>query len=238
MLGTFIADAAPNASGSVVVNTVNNNATATVGNQADITANKVNINSNIVDMTINSATAKASDNKTASYVPAPGVAVIVNEQNNSAKAQIEDTDGTNSAKIKAANGLNVSATTEQPMNEATFEFLLSLAQLGTDLVLPDGALADNVSSFELNTNAPWDLTGLKAMFGDTSAEILADIKDIKLGLKQSGAISHLGLKGFTNNWAQSSSKVKDGGVGLAGSFVYSEVVNNTIARIGNGAQIT
>ena len=238
LLGTFIADAAPNASGSVVVNTVNNNATATVGNQADITANKVNINSNIVDMTINSATAKASDNKTASYVPAPGVAVIVNEQNNSAKAQIEDTDGTNSAKIKAANGLNVSATTEQPMNEATFEFLLSLAQLGTDLVLPDGALADNVSSFELNTNAPWDLTGLKAMFGDTSAEILADIKDIKLGLKQSGAISHLGLKGFTNNWAQSSSKVKDGGVGLAGSFVYSEVVNNTIARIGNGAQIT
>ncbi len=238
LLGTFIADAAPNASGSVVVNTVNNNATVTVGNQADITANKVNINSNIVDMTINSATAKASDNKTASYVPAPGVAVIVNEQNNSAKAQIEDTDGTNSAKIKAANGLNVSATTEQPMNEATFEFLLSLAQLGTDLVLPDGALADNVSSFELNTNAPWDLTGLKAMFGDTSAEILADIKDIKLGLKQSGAISHLGLKGFTNNWAQSSSKVKDGGVGLAGSFVYSEVVNDTIARIGNGAQIT
>ena len=238
LLGTFIADAAPNASGSVVVNTVNNNATATVGNQADITANKVNINSNIVDMTINGATAKASDNKTASYVPAPGVAVIVNEQNNSAKAQIEDTDGTNSAKIKAANGLNVNATTEQPMNEATFEFLLSLAQLGTDLVLPDGALADNVSSFELNTNAPWDLTGLKAMFGDTSAEILADIKDIKLGLKQSGAISHLGLKGFTNNWAQSSSKVKDGGVGLAGSFVYSEVVNDTIARIGNGAQIT
>lgn len=238
LLGTFIADAAPNASGSVVVNTVNNNATATVGNQADITANKVNINSNIVDMTINAATAKASDNKTASYVPAPGVAVIVNEQNNAAKAQIEDTDGTNSAKIKAANGLNVNATTEQPMNEATFEFLLSLAQLGTDLVLPDGALADNVSSFELNTNAPWDLTGLKAMFGDTSAEILADIKDIKLGLKQSGAISHLGLKGFTNNWAQSSSKVKDGGVGLAGSFVYSEVVNDTIARIGNGAQIT
>ncbi len=238
LLGTFIADAAPNASGSVVVNTVNNNATATVGNQADITANKVNINSNIVDMTINAATAKASDNKTASYVPAPGIAVIVNEQNNSAKAQIEDTDGTNSAKIKAADGLNVSATTEQPMNEATFEFLLSLAQLGTDLVLPDGALADNVNSFELNTNAPWDLTGLKAMFGDTSAEILADIKDIKLGLKQSGAISHLGLKGFTNNWAQSSSKVKDGGVGLAGSFVYSEVVNDTIARIGNGAQIT
>ncbi len=238
LLGTFIADAAPNASGSVVVNTVNNSASATIGNKADITANKVNVNANIVDLSVNSSTAKTGDDKTASYVPAPGVAVIVNEQNNAAHAQIEDSDGTNSAKIKAKNGLNVSATTEQPMNEATFEFLLSLAQLGNDLVDGSGNIVDGVSSFDINTNTPWDFSGLTTLFTNESGEILADIKDIRLGLKQSGATSHLGLKGFTNNWAQSTSKVKDGGVGLAGSFVYSEVVNDTVARIGNGTQIT
>lgn len=238
LLGTFIADAAPNASGSVVVNTVNNSASATIGNKADITANKVNVNANIVDLSVNSSTAKTGDDKTASYVPAPGVAVIVNEQNNDAHAQIENSDGTNSAKIKAKNGLNVSATTEQPMNEATFEFLLSLAQLGNDLVDGSGNIVDGVSSFDINTNTPWDFSGLTTLFTNESGEILADIKDIRLGLKQSGATSHLGLKGFTNNWAQSTSKVKDGGVGLAGSFVYSEVVNDTVARIGNGTQIT
>ena len=238
LLGTFIADAAPNASGSVVVNTVNNSASATIGNKADITANKVNVNANIVDLSVNSSTAKTGDDKTASYVPAPGVAVIVNEQNNAAHAQIENSDGTNSAKIKAKNGLNVSATTEQPMNEATFEFLLSLAQLGNDLVDGSGNIVDGVSSFDINTNTPWDFSGLTTLFTNESGEILADIKDIRLGLKQSGATSHLGLKGFTNNWAQSTSKVKDGGVGLAGSFVYSEVVNDTVARIGNGTQIT
>ena len=238
LLGTFIADVAPNASGSVVVNTVNNSASATIGNKADITANKVNVNANIVDLSVNSSTAKTGDDKTASYVPAPGVAVIVNEQNNAAHAQIEDSDGTNSAKIKAKNGLNVSATTEQPMNEATFEFLLSLAQLGNDLVDGSGNIVDGVSSFDINTNTPWDFSGLTTLFTNESGEILADIKDIRLGLKQSGATSHLGLKGFTNNWAQSTSKVKDGGVGLAGSFVYSEVVNDTVARIGNGTQIT
>ena len=233
ILGKFIADAAPNASGSIVQNTSNVEANASLGPNANIHADNVNVNANTVDLTVNNSTAKVKDDKAMTYMPVPGVAVIVNNQHNTTNASIEDGNAKNHANITANNGLNVNSTLEQPLNERTFKFLLDIASTGTDIYEAGSELFDSASG-------PLDITTLNdfLMTGQTeAADIFSNLKNIKVGLKLSGATGTLGLKGFFNNWAESGSTTKGGGIGLAGSFVMSEVINDTVSRIGENTNI-
>ncbi len=233
ILGTFIADAAPNASGSVVINNSNVEANASLGANAQIHADNVNVNANTVDLTVNNSTAKVKDEKAMAYMPVPGAAVIVNNQHNITNAVIENGTADKHANITVNNGLNVNSTLEQPLNERTFKFLLDIASTGTDIYEAGSEMLDAASG-------PLDITTLNdfLMTGQTeSADIFSNLKNLKVGFKLSGATSNLGLKGFFNNWAESSSASKSGGIGVAGSFVMSEVINDTIARIGENTNI-
>lgn len=132
---TSLGESLPNVSTALVVNNSNIDTSATIGKNANIHADNVNVQANAIDLTVNSATSHVQDSSTADYVPAPGVAVIVNNQRNNTNAAVEDGDSNNHAVIKANNDFKISSTLEQPMNEATFEFILGLAQTAGDLKL-------------------------------------------------------------------------------------------------------
>ena len=131
---TSVGNALPSASTAVVVNNSNLSATAKAGSTAVIKADNVTVNANTVDMTINNASTsvdipkdETSQGQTSGYKPAPGVAVIVNSQNNNTQAVVEG------ANITANDTLKVNATTEQPMNQTTFELALNLVQTAGDI---------------------------------------------------------------------------------------------------------
>ena len=114
----------PNVSVATVINDSNVNTNATIGKNASIHADNVKVNANTIDLTVNNATSnvKIESKKDGSgssgvsgFIPNPGVAVIVNEQNNSTKAVIESGTDTNHATVVANNKLDVNATTESWM---------------------------------------------------------------------------------------------------------------------------
>lgn len=236
----------PSASVALVVNDSDVNSTAKIGKNADINAgNNVNLDSVIVDMVVNNASAKSelpvsavssSSSSSSSYIPAAGVSVIVNNQNNNASAVIEDGDASTHAKIVAGNDMNVKATTEQPMNDATFAFGLNLLQTGIDAIdFADETPETANAIFDFN-NPDWDLRVLVERLKSPVDELSYDISNVVFGIKNSG-LTTLGLKGFFNNWAESKS-VNPNAIGLSASVVVSDVVNNTKARIGNYADFS
>ncbi|UKI42751.1 MAG: hypothetical protein L6V95_07815 [Candidatus Melainabacteria bacterium] len=144
----------PNVSTGLIVNNTNINTVAKVGKHAKIHADNVDISANAVDLTVNIAKAslkkeKNADgtNKNTGYMPSPGVAVIVNNQNNNTQALVEDGDGSNYARIIANDKLNVNATLEQPMNDSTFKLALNLLQTATDVGDMFSEEASNLSKF-------------------------------------------------------------------------------------------
>ena len=228
---TSVGNALPSASTAVVVNNSNLSATAKAGSTAKIAADNVTVNANTVDMTINNASTsvdipkdETSQGQTSGYKPAPGVAVIVNSQNNNTQAIVEGAD------ITANDTLKVNATTEQPMNQTTFEFALNLVQTAGDI---DDLFNETGSTiFGFDASSDWDFRLLMQDLMNPANEVMFDIKNVMFDFKNSGGIGMAGLAGFFNNWAQSTSS-NPTGVGLAASVVVSDVINNTIARIDN-----
>ena len=223
---TSVGNALPSASTAVVVNNSNLSATAKAGSTAKIAADNVTVNANTVDMTINNASTSVSipKSETSGVKPAPGVAVIVNSQNNNTQAVVEGED------ITANDTLKVNATTEQPMNQTTFEFALNLVQTAGDI---DDLFNETGSTiFGFDASSDWDFRLLMQDLMNPANEVMFDIKNVMFDFKNSGGIGMAGLAGFFNNWAQSTSS-NPTGVGLAASVVVSDVINNTIARIDN-----
>ncbi len=213
------------ASGSLLMNTSTVTATATIGKNADIHADNVAVNANSVNLTVNKASANSGKGETFS----PGVAIIVNNQTTNSNASIENgTSTTERAKVVANNNLDVNATTELPLNERTLQLAFDLADTATEVYY--GLSADGADQ------GAWDLSSLSGIT-DAAGNVIANVKPIKVGIKQAGLTKTLGLEGFLNNYAQSSA-ASSGGVSLAGSIIYTNVVNNTNATIGNYADVT
>ena len=227
---TSVGNALPSASTAVVVNNSNLSATAKAGSTAKIAADNVTVNANTVDMTINNASTSVSipKSETSGIKPAPGVAVIVNSQNNNTQAIVDGAD------ITANDTLKVNATTEQPMNQTTFEFALNLVQTAGDI---DDLFNETGSTiFGFDASSDWDFRLLMQDLMNPANEVMFDIKNVMFDFKNSGGIGMAGLAGFFNNWAQSTSS-NPTGVGLAASVVVSDVINNTIARIGDKSTV-
>ena len=227
---TSVGNALPSASTAVVVNNSNLSATAKAGSTAKIAADNVTVNANTVDMTINNASTSVSipKSETSGVKPAPGVAVIVNSQNNNTQAIVDGAD------IIANDTLKVNATTEQPMNQTTFEFALNLVQTAGDI---DDLFNETGSTiFGFDASSDWDFRLLMQDLMNPANEVMFDIKNVMFDFKNSGGIGMAGLAGFFNNWAQSTSS-NPTGVGLAASVVVSDVINNTVARIGDNSRV-
>ena len=200
-----------------------------------IKADNVTVNANTVDMTINNASTsvdipkdETSQGQTSGYKPAPGVAVIVNSQNNNTQAVVEG------AAITANDTLKVNATTEQPMNQTTFELALNLVQTAGDI---DDLFNETGSTiFGFDASSDWDFRLLMQQLMNPAEEVTFDIKNVLFDFNNSGGIGMAGLAGFFNNWAQSTSS-NPTGIGLAASVVVSDVINNTVARIGDNSRV-
>lgn len=225
----------PKASIAATINDSNITTNATIGKNASIHADNVNVNANTIDLTVNNALANVKANTASgasSYMPNPGVAVVVNNQNNNTTAKIESGTDLNHANVIANDTLNVNATTELPRNSATIEFLLNILQTGYDIGNLPSDVEGNLSA-ELDED--WDIRLLLQGITNPVNEVTADISNLYNEFKTSIKDS-LGLQGFFNNWASTSSSVKDG-TGLAASVISSNVVNNTNALIGDYANI-
>ncbi len=241
-----VSDLVPNVSTALVVNDSNITTTAKIGANANIHADNVSVNANTVDLTVNTTKAhvKDGDSKASGsgssggvgdYIPNPGVAVIVNNQNNNTTAVIEDGTAQNHANVTADNKLSVNATTELPRNNATFDLILNVIQAAGDIEdLPED-IKGNVNA-ELGKGDQWDIRLLLQGLTNPAAEIGSEISDIKFGIKNGGIKNNLGLQGFFNNWAETTSSTGSG-IGIAASVIVSDVVNNTVARIGDNSVI-
>ena len=242
-LGTTL-QGLPNLSTALVINNSEINTTAQIGKNADIHADNVSVNANAIDLTVNTASSHV-DHSTASgsqtggsqvsqYIPNPGVAVIVNNQENNTTAEIQDGTGNNFAKVTANDTLSVNATTEMPRNGATFEFIINLLQTYKDVTdLPD----DIEGNLKAQFGEDWDIRLLMQGITNPAGEVSYDISNVLFGFKNTGLTSNLGLQGFFNNWAETKSTVATG-MGVAASVIDSSVTNNTTARIGDYSNIT
>ncbi|MDD3236944.1 MAG: PilZ domain-containing protein [Candidatus Gastranaerophilales bacterium] len=230
----------PSASLSVLYNNSSISTVAKVGKHSTITADNVNIKANTIDLTVNNVAAKVKkegETKTSSVsLPSPGIAVSISNQNNTTSAYIEDGDSTNHAVVNANGAVNISATSENPMNEATFEFLLNLSKLGASAYYGVGNLKDTAGNV-IDDVESVDYRELLAALSNTTDPLSDALDGVFLDLTMSGLTSSLGLKGFFNNWAESGSGIQTGGVGVAGSVVYTSILNNTLAKVGKSANL-
>ncbi len=235
----------PNLSTALVVNDSTINTTAQIGKNANIHADTVSVNANAIDLTVNTASSHVSHGTASGsypsggsgaseYIPNPGVAVIVNNQENNTTAEIEDGTSGNFANVTANDTLSVNATTEMPRNGATFEFIINLLQTGSDIAnLPD----DIQGNLNAQFGEDWDIRLLMQGITNPAGEVSYDISNVLFGFKNTGLTSNLGLQGFFNNWAETKSTVANG-MGVAASVIDSSVTNNTTARIGDYSQVS
>ncbi len=209
----------PSTSVSLLDNTTALSATAQVGKNANITAgNDVTVNANTVDLTQNSSTAS---NKVSESSIAPGVAVILNSQTINTNAVIEDGDKDTHALINAGGNLTVNSTLEQPWGDSLIDFA--------------------IAGYTLISQSSWDYDGFSSLISalqdddssETTSQALSDT-DYSFSDLDTDA---LGVSSFLNNWAQSTSKSEEG-TGIAASVIVTDSVNNTLARIGDGAITT
>lgn len=195
-------------SGAIAVNNSNLTTSATIGKNATINADNVSINANTIDLTANQAIASSSDSSISA-----GVALVTNFQKDSTIASIEDGDISNHANVLANDSLNINATTQMPQYTSSIEFLLGAYQTVGGVFTSDF----------------WDdfLTNAKSL--------ASSVKEITTTFKEDDWKSTLGVPGLFNNYAQSSGSGES--AGIAGSIIYSSVLNSTVARAGNYAQI-
>lgn len=236
----------PSANVALVVNDSNINSTAKIGKNAKINATQdVNVDSAIIDMTVNTASGKldfseknkdtsssSSSGSASSYIPSGSVSVIVNDQKNNSTAVIEDGTKNNHAQIKAGNDIKVNSTIEQPMNDQIFELALNLSNVVDDTQDLYSNNLDGTLKYGFG-DSDWDYRVMFQQLADKGTDIVNDLKGVAFSVKNSG-ISTAGLKGFFNNWAETSAK-EAGNIGVSASVVVSDVRNNTQAKVGSYA---
>lgn len=217
----------PSLSGAVVVNSSDIVTEAVIGNTSNIKANTVTLNANTIDLTSNQAVAKSSIAKTSQegkLNASAGIAVVVNNQNIKTTAEIEDGTSSSNKAVITAKDVKVNATSELPQNFETLQLALGAYNEAGELISDMGdILGGDILSLG---------DALRGYLSGSIGDSIEEIMDIKLVLKRGS----LGAAGFVNNYASSSGK--GGDVGIAGSVVYSNVDNSTLARIGNFSEVT
>ena len=216
-IGDVIDKANLEISGSAIWNDENNTSSVIADNSV-INAKTLDINSNMVDLTLNNSVANATaDNKLA-----VGTAIIVNGQENTNNTAI-----INGSKITAEKGVNLNSTTQLPMNP----FSLKIGQTADDIDLYVGVGFDQNDSIT-NWDAEFlhtelteflDLDNLKSVWKviKTPRDFLADNK--------------IEMDGLFNNLVKAEGSGEN--VGVAGSVLANSILNNTSAYI-DGSEVT
>ncbi len=198
-------------SGSAIYNRSNNTAKTSVNN-SQINAGNVTVQTNMVDLTANSAKAEATEETKFGA----GMAVVINEQNNTTVSDI------NGSTINSG-ALTVDATTQLPMNPMELTYGKEDTPI-TDVELKFGVALDEDENGELDWSA-----------------VLPDPSDWSLGINFGASIGdwfdkpEFELEGLFNNFAQASGTAN--GLGVAGSIVYNSIVNNTTASITGNSNV-
>jgi len=216
-IGNVIDKANLEISGSAIWNDENNQSSAIVDNSV-INAKTLDINSNMIDFTLNNSTANATANNKFGV----GTAIIVNGQENTNNAEI-----INGSKITAKKGVNLNATTQLPMNP----FSLKIGQTAGDMDLYVGVGFDQNDSI---TN--WD-----AEFLHTQLLEFLDLDNLKSVWKVIKtprnfiADNKIEMDGLFNNLVKAEGTGTN--VGVAGSVLANSILNNTSSFI-DGSEVT
>ena len=201
-------------SGSGIWNDEISTSNANIDNST-VNATKVNVASNLVDLTINEAKANAGANNKFGA----SAAVIVDDQHNTSHAQI-----INNSKITAKNEVKVNATTQLPMNPMELSIGQKLEN-GTELNLGVGFdQGDGITSWD----AEFLHTELKKLLNpDTLKSVGSALKKPKDFVGN----NELSMEGLFNNFAKAEGSAET--AAIAGSVVANSILNDTIAEITN-----
>ena len=234
-LGNVIDKASLELAGSAIWNDEHNDSSAVV-NASTIDAKNLDVSSNMVDFTLNNSEAEPNANNKINS----GMAIIVNDQNNTNNAKI-----VNGSKITAADGFNISATTQLPMNPTTLKF----GQKTGSAELFIGGSFDNdgsVSNWDKDfiytkfedildfSDIDWDsLDGWLKLKDVDYSNAIEIIKALKSPRELIGG-NELSLDGMFNNLVKAEgSKAEDSNIsfGLAGSVLVNNLVNDTYSYV-------
>jgi len=209
------------AGGALVWNDTNNTTTAKIENST-VKAKDVNVKADTVDLLANSATVDSQGEEKVGL----GVSVVYNEQHNTTTANVKGSEIT-------SDNLSVNALTELPMNQGklTFGFTLPFAIKGADKIQIGTSFAA-----EANGKMDFDFVYPKSSGGNESNFEVTGLAEQNITDTYADIKPKLRLSGFFNNMAQSNSCASL--VGISGSVIYNEVVNNTISDITGGSNIT
>ena len=220
-VGSVIDKANLEFSGSAIWNDEINNASSILQG-ATVNADKVDVHSNILDFTANSAIADAAANSKIGG----GAAIIVNNKNNTNIAEI-----INNSTIQATTALSVDAQTQLPMNPFKLK-VGTKSDGGTNKDYYIGVAFDQEDGID-----KWDtefihsdLMDLLGVIGKNANKegFQKFLKAVK-SPKQTISNLELAMDGLLNNY----SKAQSGGqyAGVAGSVVVNSITNNTTANI-------
>ncbi len=205
-------------SGSAIWNNEHNTSTASISGST-VDAKNVSVESNMLDLMANGAEAYATAGNSYSV----GVAVVVNDENNTNNAKIVD-----DSQITADGNVKINATTQLPMNPME----LKIGQkVGSDptkqLNLSIGASFDQGESSVTDWNVDFLHTQLDEILKkDSFAKIKAGIGDDPVKFIRNNKIS---LDGLFNNYAEAQGAGEN--LGISGSVVVHSLNNSTNAFI-------
>ena len=205
-------------SGSAIWNNEHNTSTASISGST-VDAKNVSVESNMLDLMANGAEAYATAGNSYSV----GVAVVVNDENNTNNAKVVD-----DSQITADGDVTINATTQLPMNPME----LKIGQkVGSDptkqLNLSIGASFDQGESSVTDWNVDFLHTQLDEILKkDSFAKIKAGIGDDPVKFIRNNKIS---LDGLFNNYAEAQGAGEN--LGISGSIVAHSLNNITNAFI-------
>ena len=204
-------------SGSAIWNDEQNTSTTAVNNST-VTAGNVDVLSNMVDFTLNTAEANAGAIKKFSA----GAAIVVNDQSNTNNAKV-----LNNATITADENVNINATTQLPMNPMQLKIGQKLENGDKNLELFVGGSFDGGSSVN-SWDAQFTHTELSKILNWDSAKMVWN--SIKQPRIFAGS-NKIDMRGLFNNLVKA--EATSDGFGIAGSVLVNSIVNNTNAFIEN-----
>jgi len=218
--------------GSMIINLSNIETAASITNSTVTSPESSNVIANAIDLTVNNVFVDST--KDADY--GAGLAILVNKQQNDTLANISGSSFT-------AGGLNVNATTELPMNSGDLKINFVIPKANVKLTLGLGLDSSGDGNWDFSLLDPYEkdadgnvkCTITNNEFADSilSNSLIADLP-FSIALKSKDHTG-AGFENFFNNYVKSQASGDNGGV--AGSFMYNAVENNTIANI-EGSTIT
>ncbi|MBQ9271030.1 MAG: hypothetical protein IJ218_02030, partial [Alphaproteobacteria bacterium] len=203
-------------SGSAIWNDEQNTSTSAIDNST-VTSGNADVVSNMVDFTLNTAESNAGATKKFSA----GAAIIVNDQSNTNNAKV-----VNNATITADENVNISATTQLPMNPMQMKIGQKVGD-NQDLELFVGGSFDGGDSVN-SWNAEFIHTKLSDLLSLDSA------KKVWNGIKSPrnfAGSNKIDMDGLFNNLVKA--EATSDGFGIAGSVLANSILNNTNAFIEN-----